>query len=138
MTITNVTAAVIRRNGMILICGRAKNKVKAECWEFPGGKCEPGETLAECLKREIREELGTDIIVLDCLGENTVIVGERCYHLHFLRACLCPGAPEPSPKEGQEMKWVSVASLPECNMLPGDTDIALFLGKTAFFPESIQ
>lgn len=55
-----VTAAIIRRNGKILICRRAEGSC-AYLWEFPGGKTEPGETPFECLTRELREELNIEI-----------------------------------------------------------------------------
>ena len=56
---TELTAAIIRRSGKILICRRAYGSC-AHLWEFPGGKTEPGETPFECLVRELREELGVD------------------------------------------------------------------------------
>ncbi len=124
MTEYEVTAAVIRRNGMILLCGRKTGAELEDCFEFPGGKAEAGESLSECLRREMREELGTDIHVLDELGANTVVFGEKIYHLHFLRAVLRSGAPEPDPKEGQGMKWFRTAELDRVRMLPGDVDIA--------------
>lgn len=55
-----VTAAIIRRNGKILICRRAEGSC-AHLWEFPGGKTELGETPFECLTRELREELNIEI-----------------------------------------------------------------------------
>jgi mutator protein MutT len=57
-----VTAAVIEKDGKILIA-RRKTFFPGHPWEFPGGKLEDGETLEECLKREIREELGIEIAV---------------------------------------------------------------------------
>ena len=119
-----VTAAVIRRNGMILVCGRKSGADLDWCYEFPGGKVEPGESLSDCLRREMREELGTDVYVLDQLGENTVVFGEKIFHLHFLRAVLRSGAPEPDPKEGQGMNWFRTAELDQVRMLPGDTAMA--------------
>jgi len=119
-----VTAAVIRRKGRILLCGRRPDAALAEYFEFPGGKCEPGETLAECLRREIQEELGTEVMVLDELGTNTVELADRTYHLHFLRAVIVPGVPEPSPREGQSMFWAETAALDTVRILPGDTAIA--------------
>ncbi len=53
-----VTAGILRKDGRILICRRPAGKRLAGVWEFPGGKMEPGETPEECLKRELREELG--------------------------------------------------------------------------------
>ena len=57
-----VTAAVIERGGKVLIA-RRKSPFMGHSWEFPGGKLEDNETLEECLKREIHEELGIDIAV---------------------------------------------------------------------------
>ena len=58
-----VTAAIIINDGKILIAQRAEDQKLAGKWEFPGGKVEFGETPEECLKREIKEELGIKIEV---------------------------------------------------------------------------
>ncbi len=65
-----VTAAIIMNENRVLIAERAPDENLAGKWEFPGGKLEPGETLKECLKREIREELEVDIDVLDFFDES--------------------------------------------------------------------
>lgn len=65
-----VTAAIILRDNKILIAQRAPDDNLAGKWEFPGGKIEHGETLQECLKREIREELEVEIEVLDFFDES--------------------------------------------------------------------
>lgn len=61
----DVTAGIIRRNGMFLITLRPPEGLLGGLWEFPGGKREEGETLEDCLRREIKEELGVDIVVGD-------------------------------------------------------------------------
>ena len=53
---TTVTAAVIEREGRILICRRRADQDQPGKWEFPGGKLEDGEQPAEALRRELREE----------------------------------------------------------------------------------
>jgi mutator protein MutT len=54
---TDVAIAIITRAGKVLICQRPQRGSFAGYWEFPGGKREPHETVAECLAREVREEL---------------------------------------------------------------------------------
>jgi 8-oxo-dGTP diphosphatase len=58
---TTVVAAIIVRNSHLLICQRRKDKAFPLKWEFPGGKVETGESLADALTREISEELGVEI-----------------------------------------------------------------------------
>lgn len=53
-----VTAAIIQRDGKILICQRTKHQAMPLKWEFPGGKIEDGERATEALRRELEEELG--------------------------------------------------------------------------------
>ncbi len=59
----DVTAGVIWKNGRLLITRRPPKGLLGGLWEFPGGKRERGETLSDCLTREIREELGIRITV---------------------------------------------------------------------------
>ena len=54
---TTVVAAIIERDGRVLIGQRSANTAHALKWEFPGGKVEPGESPASALARELREEL---------------------------------------------------------------------------------
>ncbi len=58
--VKKVTAAVIERDGRILIARRGKGSHLEGKWEFPGGKIEPGESPEECLRRELREEFGVE------------------------------------------------------------------------------
>ncbi len=129
--IINVCGAVIRRGSKILICGRAPGTVLAGYKEFPGGKAEPGETLSECLRREIREELGTEIYTLDTAYQAWAELPDRIYHLHFIRSVIREGAPEPAPKENQSVEWLETSELGSVNMLPADVGIAVLLAENA-------
>jgi 8-oxo-dGTP diphosphatase len=65
-----VTAAILMKDGKVLIAQRAEDQKLGGKWEFPGGKVEFGETPEECLKREIKEELGIDIEVNEFFAES--------------------------------------------------------------------
>jgi 8-oxo-dGTP diphosphatase len=69
-TIVRVTAAIIVRDGRILIAQRHPGDRLAGRWEFPGGKVESGETPEQCLKRELLEELDMHAVIGDCLGSS--------------------------------------------------------------------
>jgi mutator protein MutT len=98
-----VTAAVIERDGTFLVTRRQKGVHLEGFWEFPGGKCDPGEPLHACLRRELREELGAEAVVGEELLATTHRYPERSVELHFF---ACTLTTEPSPLLGQEMRWV--------------------------------
>lgn len=66
----DVTAAILRYNDRVLIAQRPEHDALAGKWEFPGGKREQGETLQQCLQREMKEEFDIDIEVMDFFGES--------------------------------------------------------------------
>ena len=117
-----VTAAVLRRDGKILLAKRLSKGLLGGMWEFPGGKVENGETLAACLVREIREELGTEIQVGEALGIY------RHAYTHFritLHAFLCELTEgEPKPIEAAALAWVDPAELGNYPMGKVDRQIA--------------
>jgi A/G-specific adenine glycosylase len=80
----DVTAAVIRNKGKILITQRPEKGLLGGLWEFPGGKKEPGESLEQCLKREIQEELNIDIKV----GERFIQVRHAYTHFRITLHCF--------------------------------------------------
>jgi len=63
--VKTATTAVIRRNGKILIAKRRRDGR----WELPGGKVDPGESPADCIRREIKEELNLEVAIVRPLGE---------------------------------------------------------------------
>jgi 8-oxo-dGTP diphosphatase len=58
--LVQVSAGILVSNGRLLACQRRPDQSHGSMWEFPGGKREAGETMAECLRRELREELGIE------------------------------------------------------------------------------
>ena len=120
MTAIIVTAAVIERDGCFLVTRRQKGVHLEGYWEFPGGKCDAGESLAACLARELREELDVDARVGVEVFTTTHIYPERRVELHFLQ-CELQG--EPRPLIGQEMRWVPRAELGSFEFPPADAKL---------------
>ena len=103
-----VVAAVVEQDGRFLVTRRLEGTHLSGLWEFPGGKCEPGETLEACLSREIQEELGVTADVHEEIVSTEHDYPERTVRLHFLR---CDLAGPPQAVLGQEMRWVTRAEL---------------------------
>jgi mutator protein MutT len=125
MTIV-VTAAVIERSGRFLVTRRQDGVHLAGYWEFPGGKCHPGEGLARCLARELREELDMDVEVGDELLSTTHDYPDRRVELHFLRCALLS---DPVPQLGQDMRWVAGRDLTSLEFPPADTELIRMLAE---------
>jgi mutator protein MutT len=64
---THVAIGIVVKDDQILICRRRKGDSFGDYWEFPGGKCEAGETPAQCVVRELREELAIEVTPLIAL-----------------------------------------------------------------------
>ncbi|MDX2242106.1 MAG: A/G-specific adenine glycosylase [Leptolyngbyaceae cyanobacterium bins.302] len=95
--------------GQILIDRRKQEGLLGGLWEFPGGKLEPGETIAECIQREIQEELGIEIAVGDLL----IVVDHTYSHFHVtLNVHHCRYlSGDPQPIECDEVRWVELHEL---------------------------
>jgi mutator protein MutT len=131
-----VTAAVIARGDTFLVTRRPRGAHLAGFWEFPGGKCEAGEPLDACLRREIREELDCAAIVHDEIYSVIHAYDERIVELHFFW-CTLEGAPRPAL--GQEMQWVGRGDLRSLSFPPADAElIALLEQGLAATPRSPQ
>ena len=124
MTTMVVTAAVIERDETFLVTRRQKGVHLEGYWEFPGGKCDIGESLEACLARELREELGVDARVGDELFTTTHAYPDRCVELHFFR-CEIDGVPV--PQVGQEMRWVRRDELATLAFPPADAGLIQIL-----------
>ena len=87
----DVAAALIFRNGKLLITQRRPDDHLPNLWEFPGGKVEPGETFEQCLVREIREELAIEISVGQLVEDLTHTYPEKTVRLCFFNCRLISG-----------------------------------------------
>jgi 8-oxo-dGTP diphosphatase len=112
-----VAAAVIELEGKFLLTRRQPGVHLEGLWEFPGGKCRPGESLTRCLARELEEELA---VAAEVGAEMLTVAHEypdRAVEMHFLR-CRLLG--EPVPQLGQEMRWVAREELRALDFPPAD------------------
>jgi len=115
-----VTAAVIAHDDAFLVTRRPSGVHLEGYWEFPGGKCEPGESHVASLEREIAEELDAGVTVGHELFATTHAYADRVVELHFF-ACRLKG--QPRAVLGQEMRWVSREELSSLRFPPADEEL---------------
>jgi len=116
-----VVAAIMEREGRVLICQRRPGKAHALKWEFPGGKVEPGETPAQALARELEEELG----IVGATGREMAryeyaYPGKKPILLIFFLVNDFSG--EPRNRIFQEIRWEPPGRLPDFDFVEGDRD----------------
>lgn len=117
-----VAAAVIEHpDGRFLLAQRPQGKVYAGYWEFPGGKVEPGEPVAEALRRELDEELGVEVLAAYPWITRVYKYPHGTVRLHFHRVVEWRG--EPHPHEGQTLAWQRHGALDVSPMLPANAPI---------------
>ena len=116
-----VAAGLLFQSGKLLITQRPPGGHLAGLWEFPGGKCEPGETLPECLQRELHEELGVVVNVRECVETLEHAYPEKIVQLSFYRCALVIG--EPEGREGQSIKWVGLDELGQYQFPEADAQL---------------
>jgi len=109
-----VVAVVVRRGDRYLLGLRPAHKHHGGLWEFPGGKLEPGETLAAAARREVREELRAQ---LSSCGELLAVMTEGGIDLHFVAAQL---AGEPTALEHDSLRWCDLMELRTLSLAPMD------------------
>ncbi len=116
----HVVAAVIINNDRLFATQRGYGDWK-DYWEFPGGKMEPGETPEEALKREIEEELDTEIAV----HEKLITVEYDYPKFHLLMDCYLSEVVEGSLvlKEHEAARWLKEDELDSVQWLPADKEV---------------
>jgi len=112
-----VAAALLEREGKLLLARRGPGGPCAGLWEFPGGKCHEGEELSECLAREMAEELDLAVEVGALVDRVEHDYGRYTVTLHLLRVS---SAGEPRAVGCAEWSWVRPADVPGLNLAPAD------------------
>ena len=115
-----VVAAIIRKEGRIFATQRGYGEWK-DWWEFPGGKMEPGETPEEALKREIREELSTEIRVDELLCTVEYDYPKFALTLHCYLCSLVTEALHLN--EHEAARWLAKDELDSVKWLPADREV---------------
>ncbi len=127
--VIDVVAALVEREGRILVVRRAAGQAQAGKWEFPGGKVEAGESPAAALARELLEELGIEVTVGRRLGENIHSYPGGVVRLSFYAAVIRAG--EPVLRVHDRLAWLPPAELTRVDLAAADRPMAAMLaGQT--------
>jgi len=127
MKTVEVAAGLIRHEGRYLVAKRKAGVHLAGFWEFPGGKREAGETLEECLRRELFEELSIQIDLPILLQTIRHAYESKTVELHFFRCVI--GAGTPAPLDCAEIRWVHPHEMLDLKFPPADQPIIDALQK---------
>ena len=104
MKVIDVSAGLVFRGGKLLITQRNPGSHLGLLWEFPGGKREPDESFEDCLRRELREELGIEVEVQQEIESLTHHYPEKSVRLQFYRCTLKRG--EPKALHCHDLAWI--------------------------------
>jgi len=128
---TEVVAALLRQDGKFLICQRPAHKARGLLWEFPGGKVEPGENMAQALARECREELGVTVAVEEPVAQvvheypdltiRLTLLDSLNKRIQFLET-VC------RELDHNDQRWITAAELPQYEFSPADRAFLPALG----------
>lgn len=117
-----VCALIEDGTGRVLVAQRPAHKHLPFKWEFPGGKVEPGETPEAAIVREIREELGCELIVTRALPRNLHHYAVLIEMIPFV-ARLAPASPAPRAIEHVALRWLPPAELTTVDLAPADLPV---------------
>jgi 8-oxo-dGTP diphosphatase len=121
--------ALVDEDARVLVATRPEKKSMAGLWEFPGGKVEPGETPEACLVRELEEELGIRTKAA-CLAPLTFAShAYPAFHLLMPLFVCRVWEGEPTPLEGQEIRWLRPRELFTLPMPDADRPLLPFLDE---------
>jgi 8-oxo-dGTP diphosphatase len=130
--VLDVAVAVLQReDGRVLLAQRPAGKPWEGYWEFPGGKIEPGEAVAQALVRELHEELGVDPDRVYPWVTQEYEYPEKRVRLHFYRVLAWHG--QPHGREGQSMSWENPSAVNIGPLLPANDKVLRALSLPSFY-----
>ena len=118
MKTIKVTGAIIQNDNNFLIGRRGKDEKSAGMWEFPGGKLEEGESLKECIKRELKEELNISAEIGELFFIYTYDYPQLSYELYFFKVNSFFGVP--AKRVHDKLRWEKLKNFYKYDFLPGD------------------
>ena len=121
MKITEVVAALIWDENRFMICRRPAHKARGLLWEFVGGKVEAGETKAQALVRECREELAVTLSVGEVFMDVVHEYPDLLVHLTLFHASIAEGVPQKLVHN--DIKWITPREIPDYEFCPADEEI---------------
>lgn len=110
-------------SGCVLVAQRPAHKHLALKWEFPGGKIEPGESPEAALARELREELGCELIISRALPRFVHDYGDVAIEMAPFVCRLASASRPPHPHEHVALRWVAPAELPALDLAAADLPV---------------
>lgn len=118
---TRVAVGILKKDGKVLVCQRKKGGRYELKWEFPGGKVEPGETVLDCLNRELREELSIEMQAIARMELTTADYSDGgrfevayCFISEYIG--------EPVNNVFEEIRWATLDELRTLDILEGNKD----------------
>ena len=123
-----VVAAVIEKDGKVLVCQRTRHQTMPLKWEFPGGKIEEGEQPRDALRRELEEELGIDAMIGDEIARlqhtypNGAMVELRFFSVREYRG-------EIENRIFRDVKWSAAKDFPSYDFLEADASLVKDLAE---------
>lgn len=114
---------MIEHEGRVLLAQRPTDKHLPLKWEFAGGKVEPGEDPAAAIVREIREELGCEIVIVRALPSFPYDYTRVVIEMIPFVCQLAPGSPAPHPHEHVALAWVTPDQVTDYDLAPADLPV---------------
>ncbi len=120
-----VAAGIVADNGKMLMALRQDHQHQAGCWEFPGGKLEPGESPQACMIRELFEEVGIQALACHPIKTIDYDYPDKQVRLHFFRVDDFIG--QAIGKEGQTLRWITLDELKDTQVPKANQALVDFL-----------